>query len=234
MADLPSDTVLQRITPRALDLVGAASRNRGIRAALQTRGYTQAVHEKGWELALKAAGYRRPTPAVLERPEAADALAKIDAWDEPTFRIAKAALAEFPDQQAFVFQDLSAQTGVASVASVSTFLDRLDTLESGEGRAATVAADQAALAKLALRGIDAKERAKTRGYLAVVSGPSSEAAELPSAEDDEAAAAELREARLAVWRWYSEWSEIAKAVIKRRDWLIQLGLAQRKTTKKPK
>jgi hypothetical protein len=56
---------------------------------------------------------------------------------------------------------------------------------------------------------------------------------IPSAEDDAAAATELREARIAVWRWYAEWSDIAKAVIKRRDWLIQLGLAQRKTTKKP-
>lgn len=234
MADTPSDTVLQEAPSRTLDFVGAASRNRGIRAALQTRGYTQPVHEQGWELALKAAGYRRPAPIVLERPDAAKAIAAIDAWDEPTFRIARAALTgDFPEQSAFVFQDLTPQKGVASLAGVRTFLDRLDALESGEGREATVAVDQQAMAKLALRGITPEERAKMRGFLAVASGSSSETPEgaLSSAEEDAAAATELREARIAVWRWYAEWSDIAKAVIKRRDWLIQLGLAKRKTKK---
>ena len=32
----------------------------------------------------------------------------------------------------------------------------------------------------------------------------------------------------ALWIWYQEWSEIARVEVKRRDRLIQLGLAQRK------
>lgn len=37
------------------------------------------------------------------------AIAVIDGWDEPTFRVARAALArDFPDQGQFVFQDLQA------------------------------------------------------------------------------------------------------------------------------
>jgi hypothetical protein len=35
-----------------------------------------------------------------------------------------------------------------------------------------------------------------------------------------------------LWIWYREGSETARALIKRRDYLILLGLAKRKTTKK--
>ncbi len=233
----PSDTVLQGIAARSMAFSGGVSRNRGIRAVLHARGYTQEVHERGWQLGLAAAGYRVPTPKVLESPEAAKALIIIDGWDEPAFRVARAALRhEFPEQYAFVFDNLEAQTGVASVASVKTFLDRLDLLESGKDRKATRKVDQAALAKLAVRGIPSAERARMRGLLAVAQGSSAEMPEgsEASAEQEKAAAKELDEARLAVWRWFSEWSEIARGDIKRRDWLIQLGLAKRKQVKKSK
>ena len=33
--------------------------------------------------------------------------------------------------------------------------------------------------------------------------------------------------------WYVDWSEMARSVVKRREYLIQLGLAKRKSAKKP-
>ncbi len=37
---------------------------------------------------------------------------------------------------------------------------------------------------------------------------------------------------VALRAWYEEWSEIARAAIKRRDYLIRVGLAKRKSAKK--
>ncbi|MEP7126395.1 MAG: hypothetical protein ABJE95_36025 [Byssovorax sp.] len=232
--DTPSDTVLDEAPTRAIKLLGALSTNRAIRAAFARRGYTQVVHEHGWQLALKASGYRRTTPIVFDSPEATSAIATIDSWDEPTFRVARAALAgEFPEQCQLVFQDLQPQTGIAAVVSVTTFLNRLDVLENDKDRKATRKVDQAALAKLAARGITPAERERMRKLLAVAQRSSAEAPmDAASAVDPAIEAAELRAAKVAVYAWYAEWREVAKADIKRRDHLIQLGVAQRKAPKK--
>ncbi len=229
----PSDTILDEINPRALKFLGALSTNAYIRAILAKRGYTDTHHNNGWSLLLRAAGYRRPTGTVRTAPEASGAIATIDAWDEPNFRVARAALAvEFPDQLTFIFQDLEPQTGAGAVVSVTTFLDRLDELESGKDRKATRKVDQAALARLAERGIDESERKRFRALLGVAlsSPPSDDGA--PSVIPDPKGASELRDAKVALYNFFAEWSEIARADIKRRDYLIQLGMANRKVGKK--
>jgi hypothetical protein len=122
------------------------------------------------------------------------------------------------------------------VVSVTTFLDRLDQLEKAKERKATRKADHAALAKLEERGIGAAERGRLRGLLksAMASPePQAQAPKAPKAPKEGAASdGEPRKAKLALWTFYSEWSEIARADIKRRDYLINLGLAKRKAPKK--
>ena len=124
------------------------------------------------------------------------------------------------------------------MASVTTFLDRLDELESSKERKATRKADQAALDKLAERGIGKDERTRLRKLLAIATGSPDVTTITPKAaaeaEKHAIKAAEQREARVALWAFWTEWSECAKADIKRRDHLIQLGLAKRKTGKKAK
>jgi hypothetical protein len=232
----PSDAVLNDMPARGLKLLGAISSNGHIWTALTRRGYSEATHEQGWSLVLKASGYRRPLAEVLARPEAAAAIASLDVWDEPNFRVARAALVTMPEQRDFLFQDLEAQTGAAAVASVATFLDRLDELENSKERKATRKADQAALDRLAERGIHKEERARLRQLLATATA-SPDAADLApkgpaDAAKDASKAAEQREAKIALWAFWTEWSEIAKTDIKRRDYLIHLGLAKRKPGKK--
>ncbi len=233
---VPSDTVLDEISGRGLKLLGAISSSSYIRDTLARRGYTDATHELGWSLVLEAAGYRRPAVEALQKPEAAAAIAELDAWDEPNFRVARAALVLFPEQRELVFQDLGPQIGSAAVASVATFLDRLDELESGKERKATRKADQAALDRLAERGIHKEERARLRKLLAVAMGspdPGSAAPKMAAdAEKQALKAAEQRDGKVALWAFWTEWSEVAKADIKRRDHLIHLGLAKRKAGKK--
>lgn len=227
-AEHPSSTVLAETTTKALKFLGAASTNRAIRAILAGRGYDQQVHDTGWSLLLAACGYQHVNTPV-DTPESRAAIVEIDAWDEPNFRIAAAALEyEFPAQYAFVFDHLEPQVGVAAVVSVSTFLDRLDALAASPDRAKTRVEDQAALDKLALRGITPEERKRLRGLLDVARGPSAAAPTAAPTGDPEA----LKAALLALYQWYVEWREVAHALIRRRDYLISLGLAARKPSKK--
>lgn len=231
----PSDSVLDDVPSRALKFFGAVSTNPYIRAALNARGYTDAIHERAWSLVLKAAGFRQPLATLLQKPEAAAAMKELDLWDEPNFRVARAALLETPDQLDHVFAGLEAQEGSGSVASVRTFLDRLDELESSPEREATRDVDHAALAKLADRRIGPEERARLRGLIAAATGspdPAKLAPDPVKLEKEETMRAEQRAAKIELWMLYMEWSEIAKADIKRRDHLIQLGLAKRKEKKK--
>jgi hypothetical protein len=90
-------------------------------------------------------------------------------------------------------------------------------------RKATRKADQAALATLAERGYTKEERARLRALLktaqtVIVAEPAS----------DDARTAIERE----LYGWIDDWGTSAKQVIKRRDHLILLGLAERKKTKK--
>lgn len=228
-SSVPSDTVLEAMPTRGLKLLGAISKNPQIRTSLSKRGYTEATHELGWSLVLKASGYRRPAEAA-NRLDAAAAIAELDAWDEPSFRVARAALVLMPEQRDFLFEGLEAQKGIAAVAAVATFLDRCDELESSKERKATRKADHAALDRLAERGITKEERARLRKLLSVATSFAEAAPPAPSAPSEKAT--DHREAQVALWAFWTEWSEIAKTDIKRRDHLIQLGLAKRKTSAK--
>lgn len=227
----PSDTVLDEAPARALKFLAAMSTNAYVWAALARRGYSDAEHEKGWQLLFKATGYRKPLAPAVDRSEASAAIAEIDAWDEPTFRVSRAALAgPFREQCEYLFQDLEPQTGAGAIVSVTTFLDRLDALDGGDkSRAATKKKDHAAVAKLAERGITPEARKGMRKLLATaLTAPPELAPEATAdgnAEARRAAKGELRQ-------WYAEWSEVAKADLRRRDHLILLGLAKRKVKKK--
>lgn len=65
-----------------------------------------------------------------------------------------------------------------------------------------------------------------RGLITVALGaPEPAAADADTMVTNEA---EQRAAKRALWGWLNEWSEVARADIRRRDLLIQLGLAKRK------
>ncbi len=196
---------------------------RPVREALRAVGYTAAEHARGWELLHACSGFVESAP---DDGAAAAAIEAVDAWDEPTFTIAEAALRhQHPAQHAFVFRDLKASRGVAAVVGVHTFLTRLDALESAPERAATREADHAALAKLAARGVTPEERARVWSLVRTAERLSDDAdtstGDLSAAELDR----RLREARA----FFEEWSTIARTKVTRRDHLIRLGLAQRKS-----
>jgi histidyl-tRNA synthetase len=158
---------------------------------------------------------------------------QVDAWDEDGFRIVRAGLTRLhPAQASFVLNSLGPSVGIGAVVGVKTLLDRLDALEKSPERKATRKEDHAALATLSARGITARERARLADL--VQTAQSTTEIEAP----DEAGKAAREEAYVkalgALRVWYVDWSDMARSVIKRRDYLIRLGLAKRKSTKKPK
>ncbi len=214
---------LEETPVRALAFLRGAGTWRSIRRALATRGYTSAEHDLGWKLLLRCS--TQPQAGTATADEAVrDAIAELDATDEPLFRATAAALDRLhPEQGAFVFADLAPATGAAAVVSMATFLDRLDALEASPERKATRAADRAALATLATRGLTADERARLRALVDV-------AMNVDAAEDDDGAATDVArtEDLGALRKWHLDWAATARAVIKRRDELVRLGLAQRR------
>jgi hypothetical protein len=225
----PSRQVLEELPTRSLKFLSALSKSAIIHAALAARGYTEPDHQEGWELLLQVTGFRRPRAAAPESTSARDAAVEIDAWDEPNFRLIRAALdRRHPEQSLFVFEGLAASTGDGAVIGVATLLDRLDALEKSPERKATRKADHAALATLTKRGIGEAERARLRALVVTATT----AAKTDDDASDAADEAPSNEALMKLHAWYGEWSEVARAVIKRRDHLIRLGLAKRKKTAK--
>jgi hypothetical protein len=217
------DITLEQTPMRLMALLRGIGTIKPVREVLRPLGYTADEHARGWKLLHRCSGFVEGESA--DDNNVADTIAQIDAWDEPTFAIAEAALRHrHPAQHAYVFRDLKPSRGVGAVVGAHTFLSRLDALEAAPERVATRAADHAALATLAARGVTPEERKRVWAMvraaeeLADDAGP--DARELSAAEQQ----GRLREARA----FYEEWSTIARTLVTRRDLLIRLGLAQRK------
>ncbi len=214
-------STLERTPERALRLLRAVGTNAPIRDQLMRVGFDAADHTEGWELIHKASGFSAQSLAVVDDGSVRRAIVALDDWDERGMRLAAAALRRrHPEQYEVVFDGVEPERGVAAVLGVARFLDRLDALEAGTDE------DRAALAALATRGIDTAERARLRDLITAaesapeIVGPSAE----ERADAHEAQLASLR----ALRAWYDEWADTARAVIKRRDHLISLGLASRR------
>ncbi len=169
---------------------------------------------------------------IDEMDEAArEATAELDANDEPMFALISAALIfDYPEQHDVLFAGgLKAATGAQSIETHALMLDRADDLESGKDRKATRKADQAALAKVAEKGITVEERKRLRKLIEVAKGGNVEPETMP-VEDPGPVNLDDPHTRdmIDLYAWLYEWSETAKVVIKRRDLLIRMGLAKAK------
>ncbi len=220
----PTRTVLDGTPQRVVTFLGALGMQPAIMAALQAAGYSQRDHDKAWSLLATVLGYTEAGPPAPENA-AVQAIHAIDDWEAGGFVRAEAALKHHhPEQARFVFDGLTAARGPASVAAMVVFLDRLDALERGPARKATRKADHAALATLAVRGIDASERQRLRELVATASAFT--LAPVPPSTYVTAAQERRSAALLALYRWHEDWSSTARVVVTRRRDLIRLGLAK--------
>ena len=243
-----SDSLLEETPSRVTRFISGVGGSAVIRTLLENAGMRDADVEEGTRL-LTACLALPPAEAAKRDSAGAqqqrNAVAALDAWDEPNFARYQAALdRRFPAVGERMFRDLTASTGAAAVQGVATLLLRVDGCEhaarNGEDQKASDAVATAselfrdvpaaeckgAVELLAQRGLDRDERTRLGGLVQVALG-STESVELqPAAEA--ARNAKRRDAQRALKGWFEEWSTTARAVISRRDLLIRLGLAKRK------
>lgn len=227
-ANVPSDRTLVDIHARASRMITTLSTRPPLFRALMAGGYSLVHHNRGIDLAVAVIGYVPPESRRLtvDTPhEVQDAIAACDAIDDLLIARIDGALAlDFAAQRDFILHNLSGSSGVSSVINLRLIAERLESLATGRDRAAAQRPqDTAALATLAERGIDASYRATLVELVAAGSGADI-GEDVPTLSLDE-----LRQRQIALYYWYREWANIARRLIARRDWLVSLGLATRKT-----
>ena len=218
---------LDELPPKVLAFLRGLGLCPSALAAVASAGYTEATHAQGWTLLHKVSGFHPGSPLATTDVKVRDAIIELDRWDEQGLRRIRAALGHHhPDQAAFVFENLEAAQGAEAVLTVARLLERLTTLEQGRSDA-TRDADKAAIATLTTRGITPQERARLAELVTVA-----QSAKVPVvAETPADASAANEQSLLELHAWYTDWSETARAVVRRRDHLIRLGLSKRRSKK---
>ncbi len=205
---------------RTVLFLRTVSSDRDVRAVLASTGFTRADADEGWKL-LRAAcavdevdGKR----AASESPRA-DAEAELGAFARTMMPRARAALRRLhPAQHEFLFDGLPAGPRQVVVA-VAMFVERCDALERSPKRRRTRKDDHAALAVLAKRGLTRAVLDDARRHVEIATTTSAPIV---------AAHARDREALDRLHAWLRDWSDCARTVIVRRDWLIRLGIGRRR------
>lgn len=207
-----SRATLEATVGKASQFLFAVGRGPTILNALRKVGYTQKLHQEGWAL-VNAASRKDIDESATDR-RVDDALQLLDDWDESGIAITRAALTQFPEIRDRVLQGLQPIAGPGAALNVEAILSRLeDEKDSARGKAA--------LKRLAESGIDAAAREELGRLVAIAKGSKSFESAIATEEEDDRALLALRD-------WYYEWSEIARQVVKRREHLIRLGLAERR------
>ncbi|MBK8254540.1 MAG: hypothetical protein IPK82_17970 [Polyangiaceae bacterium] len=231
-----SAQVLEETVPRAARFLNAIGAVPVIRTMMLQVGMTDEEVGEGGKLITACWSQlpsQRPEADTDEARSQREAVAELDQWDEPNFRRFSATLRRHhPSAGAYVFYNLQPGTGGEAVAAVGTFLKRIDALEKGSDpqREASKKDDKRAVELLAKRGLDKKERARLASLVELAMKPT---VALP---DSDAHVTERESARVAALTalkdWYEEWAEAARSIIKKRSYLIRMGLASRKVRKK--
>lgn len=208
---------------RALLFLTAAGTYPSIRVALARKGYSATVHNQFWSHLHTLAQYRGggldPTDTIRSAVE------EINAVDDDLYRLSRAATRDdFPEQHAFLFDGFEPVSGPGCVVSMRTFLDRVDALESSKERKATRKTDEAALAKMAERGLTPAERERLRGLLNIAQS-SLDTLDISAAPPPPDAYPRLK-------AMLDEWTEVARVTISRRGDLIKLGIVRRRKPSK--
>jgi hypothetical protein len=162
-----------------------------------------------------------PPPTPNDGSPASRAIGILDPLDEQiSTRVGAALMFNHPPQAAYVLQNITPSTGAKAVANIKTVLDRITVLERGDREGGE--GDLAAMATLEDRGFTPEYRAQLSDLVNQATGADPAPAIVSISPE------ELEAAQLSLYAWYKEWSMVAHTMIRRRDWLISLGLARRK------
>lgn len=214
----PSEWAVRELPARAATFLRGVGSHAAIRAALRSAGYGPRDHEEGLSLLCSACLYGTGGLDPAEDQPAREAAAAVERWAQTHVGRLHAALERLYPEALWIFASFDASTSGDTLLGVAQLLERLRTLEKEPEQASV-------LETLARRGFDSQERSRLEGLLA----RARRAAEPSGAEHLALPGEDAQdEAMLALQRWLNDWSTTARAVLRRKDWLIRLGVTRRR------
>ncbi|MFO0554485.1 MAG: hypothetical protein U0271_39245 [Polyangiaceae bacterium] len=187
--------------------------------ALEERGYGDAEHAKGLRLLTAsypfAPGYPGSSLTTAERNDEESSL-------RGELALLRALIRTHAPKRMSLFKSSQGKKGKRVISTLYPALVGISGLAK-ESKADSE--DGRLIAMLERRGFGAAHRAE---LIALIEKPVREHPESAARAKARAAAERgAREARQSLYRWLTEWTLVAKVVIKRKDWLVRLGLASR-------
>jgi hypothetical protein len=200
---MPSRTILEACTARALTFLEALGTRPELRATMAVAGYSDDDHAQGWSLLHTAAGFGSRAKKPANKSKAAEARRLLLEWDRRARPLVKAALrTSHPIAYKWLFESqFEFDLGFAIA-----FVERWKNL------------DASARATLERRGFGGEARKSVAAWLTA----------LQTLDTRFEPPADRTPALYDLYKWLSEWSDVAHAVVERRDELIQLGIAKRR------
>ncbi|HEY3496361.1 MAG TPA: hypothetical protein VGK73_16790 [Polyangiaceae bacterium] len=226
LAQRPSDWALRELPARVALFLRAAGSHAPLRALLKRGGYGPEDHAEGLRLFAAAFSYREGglDPAEDAAPRAA--AAELETWAKTHLGRLRAALERIHPEWAAIIPPDTSRESAEAVLAVATLLERLTELEEQR-------TSQNVLATLARRGFHRVERRR----LSLLVETARAARNVSAASTTEPTTLNAGHAReppaeiVALQRWYDDWSSTARALVPRRDWLIRMGLVERRRAK---
>jgi hypothetical protein len=199
-------------------------------------GYSEADHKEGWSLFLKLIGAPDEQDSLETQQHTTEqkrAITYLDAWDEPHFRRATAALKHhYPKQYQYIFNNLEASTGAAAVGAVNTYVQRVQTLRDGTDpdRIPHRTKDSEAIKRLEKRKLAGTQLEKE--LLSWVE--KAQAFTLPPepSQFQKKLEEQLQLNAHNFKLWLDDWRETARVGVQRKDYRIRLGVSKRSSSKK--
>lgn len=217
LAQPPSEWALRELPARVAIFLRAVGSIPPLRVALKAGGYGPSDHAEGLRLLAAACRYVDDGFDPSADEAARNAAAELDAWTRKHLLRLRTAMERLHRDAAALFPDRLPE-GAAVILVAGKLLEQLAKLET-EADGARV------LETLKRRGLDAAERRR----LALLVRDAQHAEPPPVASRAGTEAAEATGAELVtLYRWYDDWAGTARAIVGRKDWLIRLGLLDRR------
>lgn len=207
---------------RVLRFLRAVSHSEEIAWALEPRGYGAAEHADGLRLLAASYPYAVGAPSLSQVSD--DEQERTERMAQELGVLRAVIKAHHPSVWAIIRKADDKHGARRPIAGLFHVLAKLNALTSGP-KLAPQSEEARLLALLERRGYGAARREELFKLLST--NPTIDPRHAARRKERAAIEKGAREARVALHRWLVEWSLVAKLAIRRRDWLVRLGLATR-------
>lgn len=213
-AEGPSHRVLQETPLRVATFLRALCRSLELRAVLKAHGLNEEARAEGVRLLASSCLVATDDLDIEADARARSALTTLHDWARTHLARLHAAVCRLHPEHRDLFADLEFSDAATAAMALARWLQRVDALRE------TDPGDRAVLKTFAQRGVSPAVRVALTGKLQAAQSASFVESTPDEVDDIEA----LR----ALHAWFRDWSTTARLVVKRKDWLILLGLAERR------